>query len=254
MRRRSPGYSKLISSDQPPHPHPAPATNTHRREPIKREPVRPARTLRLPERPRGTPVDPGDAYLPLSPPPGAPGREGLRSREGGDGPAELETGARRPGHGLPEERRGTWATPSLNCPLPSPASGSARERWDGSRLWLRKRTVPGEQGSKMPRAFLVKKPCVSTCKRNWSELPDEERGEIYVPALSALRPVPCVSLRQPFVFSTPHWSQASLAPFSVRCLPWGAAASKDCQVSAPRRAEVGSPALAVPRASKRSLL
>lgn len=33
----------------------------------------------------------------------------------------------------------------------------------------------------MPRAFLVKKPCVSTCKRNWSELPDEQRGEIYVP-------------------------------------------------------------------------
>ncbi|XP_036715967.1 putative transcription factor Ovo-like 1 isoform X1 [Balaenoptera ricei] len=33
----------------------------------------------------------------------------------------------------------------------------------------------------MPRAFLVKKPCVSTCRRNWSELPDEERGEIYVP-------------------------------------------------------------------------
>lgn len=33
----------------------------------------------------------------------------------------------------------------------------------------------------MPRAFLVKKTCVSTCRRNWSELPDEERGEIYVP-------------------------------------------------------------------------
>lgn len=33
----------------------------------------------------------------------------------------------------------------------------------------------------MPRAFLVKKSCVSTGKRNWSELPDEERGEIYVP-------------------------------------------------------------------------
>ncbi|KAL8184145.1 UNVERIFIED_CONTAM: putative transcription factor Ovo-like 1 [Gekko kuhli] len=33
----------------------------------------------------------------------------------------------------------------------------------------------------MPRAFLVKKACVSTGKRNWSELPDEERGEIYVP-------------------------------------------------------------------------
>lgn len=37
----------------------------------------------------------------------------------------------------------------------------------------------------MPRAFLVKKPCVSTCKRNWSELPDEERGEIYVPGEAA---------------------------------------------------------------------
>lgn len=46
---------------------------------------------------------------------------------------------------------------------------------------MRKRTAPGQERSKMPRAFLVKKPCVSTCKRNWSELPDEERGEIYVP-------------------------------------------------------------------------
>ncbi|CAM5165956.1 unnamed protein product [Natator depressus] len=33
----------------------------------------------------------------------------------------------------------------------------------------------------MPRAFLVKKSRVSVGKRNWSELPDEERGEIYVP-------------------------------------------------------------------------
>lgn len=40
----------------------------------------------------------------------------------------------------------------------------------------------------MPRAFLVKKPCVSTCKRNWSELPDEERGEIYVPGERGPRP------------------------------------------------------------------
>lgn len=39
----------------------------------------------------------------------------------------------------------------------------------------------------MPRAFLVKKPCVSTCKRNWSELPDEERGEIYVPGEAPAR-------------------------------------------------------------------
>ncbi|XP_068779705.1 putative transcription factor Ovo-like 1 [Struthio camelus] len=34
----------------------------------------------------------------------------------------------------------------------------------------------------MPRAFLVKKPCVATAKRNWSELPDEQRADIYVPS------------------------------------------------------------------------
>ncbi|KAM8985823.1 putative transcription factor Ovo-like 1 [Guaruba guarouba] len=33
----------------------------------------------------------------------------------------------------------------------------------------------------MPRAFLVKKPSVASAKRNWSELPDEQRAEIYVP-------------------------------------------------------------------------
>lgn len=44
----------------------------------------------------------------------------------------------------------------------------------------------------MPRAFLVKKPCVSTCKRNWSELPDEERGEIYVPGETPARGGPRV--------------------------------------------------------------
>ncbi|XP_061769063.1 putative transcription factor Ovo-like 1a [Nerophis ophidion] len=33
----------------------------------------------------------------------------------------------------------------------------------------------------MPRAFLVKKANVSPGKRNWSELPDDERGDVYVP-------------------------------------------------------------------------
>ncbi|XP_053199767.1 putative transcription factor Ovo-like 1a [Scomber japonicus] len=33
----------------------------------------------------------------------------------------------------------------------------------------------------MPRAFLVKKANVSPGKRNWSELPDHERGDIYIP-------------------------------------------------------------------------
>ncbi|KAM8898999.1 putative transcription factor Ovo-like 1a [Spinachia spinachia] len=33
----------------------------------------------------------------------------------------------------------------------------------------------------MPRAFLVKKSNVSPGKRNWSEVPDHERGDVYVP-------------------------------------------------------------------------
>ncbi|KAK3546637.1 hypothetical protein QTP70_031437 [Hemibagrus guttatus] len=33
----------------------------------------------------------------------------------------------------------------------------------------------------MPRAFLVKKPSVSPGKRSWSDLPDHERGDIYIP-------------------------------------------------------------------------
>lgn len=101
MRRRSPGHSKLISSD---HPLPAPATNTHRREPIKREPVRPASTLRLRERPRGTPVAPGDA----SPPAAAPGCRGPHWDRRTQQLRRAETGARRPGHGLLEEREALW--------------------------------------------------------------------------------------------------------------------------------------------------
>lgn len=34
----------------------------------------------------------------------------------------------------------------------------------------------------MPRAFLVKKTNISPGKRNWSDLPDHERGDIYIPA------------------------------------------------------------------------
>ncbi|NXW94271.1 OVOL2 factor, partial [Alopecoenas beccarii] len=42
----------------------------------------------------------------------------------------------------------------------------------------------------MPRAFLVKKPSVASAKRNWSELPDEQRGEIYVPSTVGVQPRP----------------------------------------------------------------
>ncbi|MEE6514787.1 hypothetical protein FKM82_023135 [Ascaphus truei] len=33
----------------------------------------------------------------------------------------------------------------------------------------------------MPRAFLVKKSCAGSGKRKWGEVPDEERGELYIP-------------------------------------------------------------------------
>ncbi|XP_064185163.1 putative transcription factor Ovo-like 1a [Anguilla rostrata] len=39
----------------------------------------------------------------------------------------------------------------------------------------------------MPRAFLVKKSSVSPGKRNWSQVPDHERGDIYIP-VSIVRP------------------------------------------------------------------
>lgn len=55
----------------------------------------------------------------------------------------------------------------------------------------------------MPRAFLVKKPCVSTCKRNWSELPDEERGEIYVPVSLGFCPPPPYREPEPSVAEPP---------------------------------------------------
>ncbi|KAJ8338071.1 hypothetical protein SKAU_G00370370 [Synaphobranchus kaupii] len=40
----------------------------------------------------------------------------------------------------------------------------------------------------MPRAFLVKKASVSPGKRNWSEVPDHERGDIYIP-VPVVRPL-----------------------------------------------------------------
>ncbi|XP_004683402.1 PREDICTED: putative transcription factor Ovo-like 1 [Condylura cristata] len=60
----------------------------------------------------------------------------------------------------------------------------------------------------MPRAFLVKKPCVSTCKRNWSELPDEERGEIYVPVSLGFCPPQPYREPEPSVAEPPSCSLA----------------------------------------------
>lgn len=45
--------------------------------------------------------------------------------------------------------------------------------------------LPGAgPGVSMPRAFLVKKANVSPGKRNWSEVSDHERGDVYIPGES----------------------------------------------------------------------
>ncbi|MEQ2294286.1 hypothetical protein AMECASPLE_002522 [Ameca splendens] len=58
----------------------------------------------------------------------------------------------------------------------------------------------------MPRAFLVKKANVSPGKRNWSELPDHERGDVYIP----------VSIFPPSVLTTE--AEASPAETMPLCL------------------------------------
>ncbi|KAG7231646.1 hypothetical protein INR49_010774, partial [Caranx melampygus] len=58
----------------------------------------------------------------------------------------------------------------------------------------------------MPRAFLVKKANVSPGKRNWSELPDHERGDVYIP----------VSLLPPSVLMME--AEASPAEMTPLCL------------------------------------
>lgn len=57
----------------------------------------------------------------------------------------------------------------------------------------------------MPRAFLVKKARYSPGKRNWSELPDHERGYVYIPGEG------CVPLINHFV-SVEHEQQHTAAP------------------------------------------
>ncbi|XP_026208758.1 putative transcription factor Ovo-like 1a [Anabas testudineus] len=57
----------------------------------------------------------------------------------------------------------------------------------------------------MPRAFLVKKANVSPGKRNWSELPDHERGDVYIP----------VSIFPPSVLMEAEASPAEATPLCL---------------------------------------
>lgn len=83
----------------------------------------------------------------------------------------------------------------------------------------------------MPRAFLVKKPSVSPGKRSWSDLPDHERGDIYIP-VSATPPLLweeteasvaevalCLSTRKEHIMCTQKYTQDQHTVVSTAELP-----------------------------------
>ncbi|XP_026859624.2 putative transcription factor Ovo-like 1a [Electrophorus electricus] len=83
----------------------------------------------------------------------------------------------------------------------------------------------------MPRAFLVKKPSVSPAKRNWSDLPDHERGDIYIPVsmtppalweeteASTAEVALCLSTRKEHTLCTHRYPQDPHAMVSTAELP-----------------------------------
>ncbi|XP_036452488.1 putative transcription factor Ovo-like 1a [Colossoma macropomum] len=83
----------------------------------------------------------------------------------------------------------------------------------------------------MPRAFLVKKPSVSPGKRSWSDLPDHERGDIYIPVsvsppvlwdeteASTAEVALCLSTRKEHIRCTQKYTQDPHAVVSTAELP-----------------------------------
>ncbi|XP_049603666.1 putative transcription factor Ovo-like 1a [Syngnathus scovelli] len=63
----------------------------------------------------------------------------------------------------------------------TPHLRATERRSSGVRRWREKKKRPRRKRINMPRAFLVKKANVSPGKRNWSELRDDERGDVYIP-------------------------------------------------------------------------
>lgn len=98
----------------------------------------------------------------------------------------------------------------------------------------------------MPRAFLVKKARYSPYKRNWSELPDDERGDVYIPV--SVFPVPLLeeteaSLAEtgPCLATTTHYEYTKYTQsHSVRSVMTPIAEMPSCTVLGNPRALVGS--------------
>ncbi|XP_042368278.1 putative transcription factor Ovo-like 1a [Plectropomus leopardus] len=81
----------------------------------------------------------------------------------------------------------------------------------------------------MPRAFLVKKANVSPGKRNWSELPDHERGDVYIP----------VSIFPPSVLMME--AEASLAETTPLCLTKQSLSDTQTHAELPSSTMLGRP-------------
>ncbi|XP_061620008.1 putative transcription factor Ovo-like 1a isoform X1 [Phyllopteryx taeniolatus] len=81
----------------------------------------------------------------------------------------------------------------------------------------------------MPRAFLVKKANVSPGKRNWSELPDHERGDVYIPV--SIFP-PSVSINE---------DEASPAEVAPLCLAMRSLPERHARAELPSCTTLGRP-------------
>lgn len=92
----------------------------------------------------------------------------------------------------------------------------------------------------MPRAFLVKKTNVSPGKRNWSELPDHERGDVYIP----------VSIFPPSVLMME--AEASPAETTPLCLTKNSLADTQTHAELPSSTMLGRPQSPAPSPEERS--
>ncbi|XP_032355335.1 putative transcription factor Ovo-like 1a [Etheostoma spectabile] len=92
----------------------------------------------------------------------------------------------------------------------------------------------------MPRAFLVKKANVSPGKRNWSELPDHERGDVYIP----------VSIFPPTALVME--AEASLAETTPLCLSKRSVSDTQTRAELPSSTTLGRPRSPGPAPGERS--
>ncbi|XP_068444233.1 putative transcription factor Ovo-like 1a [Clinocottus analis] len=102
----------------------------------------------------------------------------------------------------------------------------------------------------MPRTFLVKKANISPGKRNWSELPDHERGDVYVPV--SIYPSPVLMMEAeaspaetaPLCLTKPSLcdtqTHAELPSCTMLGRPQSRAPSSDVRMDVRRRAHGGS--------------